>query len=71
MSNILEILALVLISSLIPALSAFIITYGEYSHHYPAKKEPLKIALESALFAFIFFVVLTLGIIFLVSKSII
>jgi uncharacterized protein YybS (DUF2232 family) len=37
------------------ALMAYLITYNEWMHHYPTKKEPRKIALEVAIFTFIFF----------------
>jgi len=46
--------------SLLAALSAFIITYGEYLKHYPDKKRPLKIALNMALATFAFFMILTI-----------
>ena len=48
-----------LIFSPIAALAAFLITYKEYEHHYPGKKEPLKLALEAAFFAFAFFAAIT------------
>ena len=40
------------------ALAAFLIFYDEYSHHFPDRKEPLKIALEAAAFTFVVFVIL-------------
>jgi len=43
-------------------ICAFIITYGEYQHHYPTKKEPLKLAWEAGIFTFIVFSVLILGV---------
>lgn len=53
-----------LLFSLIAACVAFGITYNEYAHHYPTKKEPLKFALDSAVFTFIVFIILgVLGII--------
>lgn len=42
------------------ALMAYLITYGEYLHHYPDKKRPRKLALEAAIFTFIFFLFLAL-----------
>ena len=39
-------------------LVTFLIFYDEYSHHYSGRKEPLKIALEAAVFTFIVFVIL-------------
>jgi hypothetical protein len=45
---------------LLAALMAYLITYGEYVHHYQGKKEPRELALEAAVFTFIFFFLLTL-----------
>jgi len=42
------------------SLMAYLIIYGEWSHHYPTKKEPRKIALEAAILTFIFFFLLSL-----------
>jgi len=42
------------------AAMAFIITYGEYTHHYPDKKMPLKLATEAAIMAFIVFSAISL-----------
>ena len=47
-----------LIGSPLAALCAFLITYGEYAHHYPDRKKPLKIAIEAAVFTLIVFVIL-------------
>jgi len=47
------------IFSVLAALSAFIITYGEYLKHYPDKKRPLKLAINMALATFAFFMILT------------
>jgi hypothetical protein len=44
--------------SALAALAAFLITYEEWSHHYPSKREPLKHALEAAIVAFLVFVIL-------------
>lgn len=49
-----------LIFSPIAALMAYLITYGEYSHHYLSKKETLKISLEFAFYTFCFFLSLTI-----------
>ena len=38
---------------------AFLITYGEYSHHYPDKRQVIKLATEAALATLVFFVVLS------------
>jgi hypothetical protein len=37
------------------AISAFVITYGEYLKHFPDKKRPLIMAAQAALAAFVFF----------------
>jgi len=42
------------------ALMIFFITYNEYSHHYPGGRIPLKHALESALFAFVVFLLISI-----------
>lgn len=42
------------------AIMAFIITYGEYTHHYHDKKIPLKLATEAAIFSFITFGLISL-----------
>jgi len=48
------------ILSLLAAVMAFLITYEEYSHHYPDKQKVLKTALEAAIFTLLFFLVLGL-----------
>jgi hypothetical protein len=47
-----------LLFSFIAACVAFAITYNEYAHHYPTKKEPLKLALDTAVVTFVVFIVL-------------
>lgn len=47
---------------------AYLITYNEYIHHYQTKKEPRKIALEAAVFAFVLFNVISIFIIFILTK---
>jgi len=59
-----------IVFSPLAAACAFIITYGEYSHHYPTKKEPLRLAWEAAIFTFIAFMLIFLGAGFFISKSI-
>jgi len=39
----------------IAAMMAYLISYNEWIHHYPTKKEPRKIALETAIFTFVVF----------------
>lgn len=46
--------------SILAAIMAFLITYGEYAHHYPDKRKVLKTALEAAIFTLLFFLVLGL-----------
>jgi len=47
-----------LLFSFIAAFVAFAITYNEYVHHYPTKKEPLKLAFDTALTTFVVFIIL-------------
>jgi len=47
-----------LVFGVLAALMAFLITYGEYTHHYSGTKEPLRMALEAAVFAFLVFIIL-------------
>ena len=44
----------------IAALMAYLVIYGEWKHHYPTNKEPRKMALEAAIFTFIFFLLVSL-----------
>lgn len=44
----------------IAGLMAYLITYNEWMHHYPTKKEPRKMAWEAAIFAFTFFFLVSL-----------
>lgn len=59
------------IFGLLAALMAYLITYNEWLHHYPSKKEPRKIALEAAVFTFIIFLVLSLFIDFIFTNYVI
>jgi RsiW-degrading membrane proteinase PrsW (M82 family) len=43
---------------IIAALMAYLISYNEWRHHYPTKKEPKKLALQSAIVTFIILSVL-------------
>ena len=43
----------------IAGLMAFLITYHEYQRHYADKQQPLRIALEAALFTFAFFMIVS------------
>jgi len=40
------------------AICAYLITYKEWQHHYPSPEIPRKMALETAIFTFIFFLML-------------
>jgi hypothetical protein len=46
--------------SILAALCAFVITYGEYLKHFPDKRKPLIMAARSALAAFTFFMIASL-----------
>jgi hypothetical protein len=54
--------------ALIGSTMAYLITYNEYMRHYQTKKEPRKIALEAAVFAFVLFNVISIFIIFILTK---
>jgi purine-cytosine permease-like protein len=54
------IFSIAVILSLLAAAAAFVITYEEYVHHYPDKREVLKKALEAAIFTLVFFLALGL-----------
>jgi len=41
------------------AIMTYLITYGEYQHHYSDNKEPRKIALEAALGTFAIFLIIS------------
>jgi uncharacterized BrkB/YihY/UPF0761 family membrane protein len=59
-----------LIFSPLASVMAFLITYGEYSHHYPDKRKPIKLATEAALVTLVFFIVLSFVIGFLLENII-
>ncbi len=42
------------------ALMAYLITYKEWIHHYSSSKVPRKMALETAMFTFFFFLAIAL-----------
>ena len=46
--------------SVMAALAAFLITYEEWSHHYPSRREPLRHGIEAAIVAFVVFALLTI-----------
>jgi hypothetical protein len=45
--------------STLAALSAFLITYGEYLKHYPDRRKPFLMAVKTSLAAFAVFMVLS------------
>jgi hypothetical protein len=51
-----------LVFSPLAALCAYIITYGEYQHHYPNNQMPRKLALEAAIGTFVIFLLLSVAI---------
>lgn len=55
------------IFSPIAALMAFIITHEEYKHHYPDRKTPLNMAVSMGIFTFLFFLILSAGIGFVLN----
>ena len=57
-----------LIFSPIAGLMAFLITYHEYERHYANKRQPLRIALEAALFTFAFFIIVSIVIGLILSR---
>ncbi len=45
----------------IAALMSYLIAFREYEHHYPTRKEPRSLAMQTALFTFLFFVLAMLA----------
>jgi uncharacterized membrane protein len=52
--------AIGIVFGLLGAFVAYLITYREWVHHYTTTKIPRKMALNTAVFTFIFFVVIAL-----------
>jgi hypothetical protein len=52
-----------LVFGAIAGLMAYVVTYGEYVHHYPDKTQPRKIALQAGFtaFAFLFCIAVVAG----------
>jgi len=46
--------------SIIAGIFVFLLSYREYSRHFPDKGKPLKMSFESAFFAFSFFIILSI-----------
>jgi len=55
---------------IIAAVMAYLITYNEWMHHYPTKKEPRKHALEAAIFTLIFFTVMMVFVVYVFTNFI-
>jgi small neutral amino acid transporter SnatA (MarC family) len=60
MGLMLTIFCIVALVSPLASLTAFLIFYDEYEHHYADKRKTLKIALEAAVFTLLFFLFLGL-----------
>jgi hypothetical protein len=48
------------IFGVLAAMMAFIITFGEYTHHYPDARTPRRLAMEAALVTFVFFLLMAM-----------
>ncbi len=53
--------------ALLAAISAFLIAYNEYSHHFTDKKRAMKISLETSLVIFLVFIAITVVTVFTLS----
>jgi len=51
--------AIALVFSPLASAMAYLITYAEYSHHYPDKRQPVKMALQAALVTLMFFIIVS------------
>ncbi len=51
------------------AVMAYLITYNEYIHHYPTKREPKRLALQTGLFTFTFFLIIVLLLAYIFAKT--
>jgi hypothetical protein len=54
--------------SIIAFFMVFLITYGEYSHHFAEKNKIFKHSIEAGLFAFVTFIIITTIIAFSLNK---
>lgn len=54
--------------STLAAVAAFLITYDEWSRHYANKRELIRLAMQSAVFAFVVFAVLTVLVVAFVNR---
>ena len=55
--------------ALLAAISAFLISYGEYSRHFMDKRKAVKISLETAFIMFIVFIAITVITVFIISRQ--
>ena len=53
--------------ALLAAISAFLISYNEYSRHFMDKRKAVKISLETAFIMFIVFIAITVITVFTLS----
>ena len=53
---------------LLGAVMAALITYNEYVHHYPSKREPLRMAVKMGIFTFLFFMTLCVLLAYIFQK---
>jgi len=53
---------------IIAAAMAYLITYNEWVHHYPTKKEPQKYSLEAAIFTLLFFTAMMFFVIYAITN---
>ena len=51
-------MAIGLVFSPLAALFTFLMTYNEYQHHFPDKRQTIKMATEAAIFTFLIFMAL-------------
>ncbi len=63
-------LGIALFFSPLASAMAFMVTYGQYMHHYPDKRKSLKLAAEAALVTLAFFILLSFAIGFLLENII-
>jgi len=60
LTNLVPLLVMIgLMFSPLAALMAFVITYEEYTHHYPDKRKPLRLAAQAAAVTFVVFLALS------------
>lgn len=68
MTSIIPLIPIGLVLSLLAGISAFLIAYQEWSHHFVSKREPLRQATQVGLLAFLVFAVATLAAGFLIME---